>query len=685
MKKIFFFRFFIITALLVILIITIYFTIATIDWLMHRKQLLTNLQNYYELIKTKNLLGNKFVQIDQNGKIIKTSPTRIYDKNNEIIGQFYQGKREIISEDEIPDILFRTVVLIEDRRFYKHFGIDFKGILRAAYYNIKNFRIVMGGSTLTQQLAKVFFTSRKRNFYRKFFELWGALEIENRFSKKDILLLYLNNIYFGHGSYGIGTASKLYFSKHVSRINYKEAALLTGMITRPNYYSPIKYPDRAKTKQAVVLNKMKEAGIIPNINVKKTIKTFWVNYNKRLRMPGVSFWKMTINKAPYVTEYIRQQLLKHYSTDEILSDGIIIKSSIDMQKQKIARRIVTKYIRILKMKNRSIECALIALNPKTGEIEAFVGGSGFTFNNQLNRAFFIKRPVGSTIKPFIYAAGIEHSIFNSATLIKDEPVRYGKWTPQNYNKKYEGLVTVREALQKSINTVAVKALKKIRVQTLVNQFENINSFKASKRDLTLALGNIDFSPIDLAGMYSIFPSGGIYKKPYLIKTINNTGKNIITENVNGEEIRVFSKETSFIMNKILQRVILWGGTGYNAAQSVNLRLKASAKSGTTDGNQDAWFAAYTPYLVTVVWVGYDKNLKSNLKLSGGQNAGPICLDFINTALWNIPDKDYDIPNNVVKLDICLDSGLKANNNCDNISYNHFFTKETEPKHFCTLH
>jgi len=697
--------FFVVTFILSVYIFIIAIS-AYIDWEINKDRLLSNLDEYYHTIKNAKYTKREYVILDEEGKIIEAIPTRIYDRNYNLIGEFTPSKRKIIQLEDVPETLIRSLILIEDKNFYKHCGINIKGIIRAAIKNIISFKIVEGGSSITQQLAKILFTSRKKTLYRKFLELYGALSIEKRFTKNDILLMYINTVYFGHGTYGIKSAAELYFNKNVKSLNIFEISLLISIIPSPNYYSPYNNPEISKKKHFIILSRLAKFGLISRKNLKKRFKNFWRKYQNRMKLPNVSFWKMRINRAPYVIEYIRQELLKHFTPAEILQGGLKVYTTVDIEIQNLLRDTAKKYLKeFINTKTnasyyKDLQCAILVMEPKSGDVLGFIGGRNFTFDNQLNRAFNIRRQVGSTIKPLIYTTAIDTKIVTSVTFFTDRIIVYNdkgkRWAPKNYDNIYRGRVLLKDGLIQSINTVSVQLLKLITPEYFVSHtmqriFSDLDISPKFLPVLSLALGTVEMSPYEVAISYSVIANGGKKVYPLIIRKIcNKFGKYIfdyennrisITNKWKEEgECQIFSRGATFVISYILKNVFKEGGTGFYAAKKVGLKVQIAGKTGTTTEFKDAWCTGFTPDFVITSWVGFDNFQKSlGYGATGGIVAGPIIVDLFNKIYWGKIMKDFPIPSNeVVFCDISRDTGKLATSSSTNIEYNVPFLTGTQP-------
>ncbi len=682
--------------------------IAYLDWHKNKSRLLNNLFEYHEKLITYNE-KNKYIILNDEGKVTEINPSVIYDNNNKIIGEFSPTKREIVQLSKIPENLIQSLVSIEDRNFYNHKGINYKGILRAFIKNLLSLRIIEGGSSITQQLSKILFTSRRRNIYRKFLELYGSVNIEKKFSKDDILLMYLNTVYFGHGSYGVQSASKLYFNKNVRNLNQFEIALLICIIPAPNYFSPFNNIELAKRKHLIILNSLKQHNLISVKNFENRYNYFWNNFKNKLNISSISYWKMNVNKAPYVVEYIRQYLAKQFTVSEILRGSLEISTTIDLSIQTIVQDSIREYFKYLrtlytnKKYKENLQVSIIVSKPSTGDILGFVGGENFTFKNQLNRAFHIKRQVGSSFKPFIYAVGIEEEMFTLTTILTDKPVKFKDknryYEPKNYSLKYRGPIFYQDGLIKSINTISVQILNHISPKKLINNYLNRIYLDAGATleflpVLSLALGTVEMSPYELSVAYDVLANGGEKVFPLLVRGVKNQYNEDIIDNISiqsniinkwdkNHNKRIFSRGTTYIIADTLKKVFSPEGTARYALKNNPLKIKLCGKTGTTSGFKDAWCVGYTKDYIVIVWIGFDDYSQSlGSGMTGGRLASPLILKIFDKMYWNKTYQDFNIPGDeIIFCNIDAKSGKLASTGSTNILHNVPFLVETEPKDY----
>jgi penicillin-binding protein 1A len=645
-----------------------------------------------------------------------TLSTKIYDVNNELITELYTERRTWMPLSKIPVDMQNAVIAIEDHRFFNHWGISFRGIFRAMIYNIISRRVVAGGSTITQQLTKLAFLTQEKTLSRKAKELLLALQLEKNFSKQEILEMYLNQAYFGHGAYGVEQAAKVYFAKRTEDLDLSECAMLAGLIRYPNYYSPFKHPDKTLNRRNTVLARMRDLGFITEHEelaaAGRKIMT------ERLMVP--------VYTAPYFIEYVRLLLEPKYGVDTVYRAGWNVHTTLDMRMQQIAERVVEEFLadfdrekaagaRVKQRKRGTayavasatdtakVQCALLALDPKTGQIRVMVGGRNFK-ESQFNRTFQSFRQVGSAFKPIVYAAAIEKG-FTPATVIEDIPAVYvnnGRewhlaskninyvfevdeetlkdpmkvWVPENYKRKYYGKVLLRKALELSLNICAVRVIAEIGPSMVIDYARKFGIESRLTNNLSLALGSSDISLMAIVRAFGVFANRGILTRPYPIISIEDKDGKTIEED-SPQEDDVLSPQTSYVITNLLQGVVR-NGTGRYA---LNLRRPCAGKTGTTNDFSDAWFIGYTPELICGVWVGYDNRSSLGDKMSGGAVACPIWTNFMKEALEDRPVVDFPPPpTGITFARIDPWTGLLAEGTS---GYLEAFLSGTEPKSYAT--
>lgn len=542
----------------------------------------------------------------------------VYSADGGLLAEFYIERRNFVPHYEIPEHVKTAFVAIEDVRFYKHPGIDLKGIIRAFFHDIKTMSVSQGGSTITQQLAKMLFLKPERSLKRKLKEVILSIQIEKQYTKDEILGLYLNQAYFGTRSYGIEAAAQTYFGKPVKEITAGEAALLASLPKAPSLYSPFKYPEKTKDRRDTVLGLMLNNKFITHSE-----------YNTALNepLPERPFFRKY--GAPYFTEMLRQALEARYDND-LYTSGLKIYTTIDLEMQRYAEEAVADGIAsIEKRAEKGVQAALIVMDIKTGSIRAMVGGSDF-WKNQFNRATQALRQSGSAFKPFVYLAAIESGM-KADDLVLDAPVSFKgsqrgqTWSPRNYDGKYYGAVTLRKALAKSLNAATVRLADKVGVKTVIETARRTGIKNRLQPFLSIALGSADLTLLEMVSAYRVFASG-VYSEPLIYDRVFKRGA--VIEEINAKPIEVISYEDMIEMKKLLRAVIDEG----TATKAKVLNRVIYGKTGTTNDYTNAWFIGFDNRLVTGVWIGRDNNKPIGDKETGSSAALPIWIEFMKKAL-----------------------------------------------------
>jgi len=718
--------------------------------------------------------------IEEMKQLRPIAGTKIYADDDVLIGEIKVEKGIFIPLENIPEHVINAVIAVEDSRFWKHKGIDYLAIARAFIKDILYVELKEGGSTITQQLAKVMFLSPEKTMKRKLREAALAIKIEKNLDKKEILELYLNKVYFGHGAYGVEMASRIYFGKSVKVLTLCEAALIAGLIKAPLLYSPYNNLSKAKERQNIVLSRMEEEGFI-----KRSEKDI------ALKQPVyLSSTRKGIEANNYFIEYIRKYLEEKYGEETVYKQGLRVYTTLDRRAQFLAAKAMQQGLReldkrkgwrgplehktdvdfekelkrkdlttpvvttpgdiasglVLKVSNKEaliktrgiigrllvedarwasnvidpkkrkakflkdfrltqilnpgdivkvsiksvrgsdvrlsleqepeVEGALVALEPETGFIRAIIGGYDFV-KSDFNRAIYAKRQPGSAFKPIIYAAALDHG-FTPASIIVDEPVTYqggarGEWSPENYDHKFYGPTTLREALTYSRNVVTVKLVNDVGIDNVLEFARTIGIQSDMPRDLTIALGSLSLTPFDLALSYSVFANGGMKVKPVAVKYITDS-KGRILESNDPEAEQVISPQTAFLITSMMEDVVN-NGTGWRAKK---LGRPVAGKTGTTNEYRDAWFVGFTPNLVSVVWVGFDDMRPLGPRETGAQAASPIWVyfmkDFVSGEI-----EEFSVPEGIISYSIDPATGLLSKD--ESAGTKEYFKEGSEPRQY----
>jgi penicillin-binding protein 1A len=658
--------------------------------------------------------------LDQLENIEPPLSSKVIGKNGILVYEFSIERRSWVPLKQIPQNLVNAVIAIEDRKFFDHWGVDVKRILGAVVINMVRGHYAQGGSTLTQQLARNVYLSSRTSMIRKIREAMTAVQIETYYTKREILELYLNQVYFGAGVYGVESAAHYYFNKPVSKLDLNECSVLAGIIQLPERYRPDKKDNnrRITIRRSKVLQAMEKMSFID----KKTAEA--LSNSPIPCNPETDISK----RAPYFVEYIRQYCEQKYGDDMLYNGGLTIYTTVDVEAQdsiehglkeqlaglqtrmnsyfldkslfhklhKIPRDFFMAHFDSLydaykpecdllpdSLKRRIVQTAIAAIDVKTGGILAMVGGRDF-IESKFNRAIQAVRQPGSAFKPFVYTAAIDHG-FTPASIIMDQPITLmtpqGEWHPENYEGTFEGPVTLRYALNHSLNMVAIQTLLQISADTVVDYARRMGLRQHLEAVPSLAIGSCEVIPMELLSAYSIFPNNGVRAEPYFVNRIVDRNGRIL-ETHEHAETQVLSPQTSFIMCDLLSSVVR-NGTGA-AIPGLGFSRPSAGKTGTSNDYSDAWFVGFTPQIACCVWVGMDERRSLGYGLTGAQAAIPIYAKAMIALHKKLPVEYFQKPDSgVVSLRICGESHLIANSSCPNV-YNEVFLTKTVPDP-CDLH
>ncbi|MFQ5849425.1 MAG: PBP1A family penicillin-binding protein [Candidatus Binatia bacterium] len=575
----------------------------------------------------------------------------------ELVTGFYDRiweERRLVTLAEVPRLLVRAILAIEDERFYHHRGVDPVAVLRAFLANMRSGGIVQGGSTLTQQLMKNFFLGSERTLERKIKEGLMALVAEWRYSKDEILQNYLNEIYLGQkgaqGIFGVWEASQFYFSKELSELSVGELALIAGLIKAPNRYSPYRSVEVAMHRRNLVLARMFEEGFITRSQYDRALREV-IQPRELVKVA---------NDAPFYVDYLRKELAENYSLQVLRAEGLRIFTSLDLRLQRIAERALVEGLKQLEetyphlreaAREDRLEGAIVVIKPQTGEIKAMVGGRDYQ-KSQFNRVFQARRQPGSVFKPFVYLAALIYGSkeggkeFNPATLVEDSPFTWSyeekEWKPENYKEKYYGIVTFRQALENSLNSATARIASEVGIRNVRDIAYRLGIQSPLPLLPSLVLGAVEVTPLEVARAFSTLANNGVRTNPLAVKQVMNQQGDVL-EKRDVRVKKVIAPRVAFMMNHLLKGV-LDRGTGRGARRR-GFNRPAAGKTGTTNDTRDAWFAGYTPDLLAVVWVGFDQ--QSELGLSGAQAALPIWTEFMKQATAGSPVTDFKRPPGMV--------------------------------------
>ena len=632
--------------------------------------------------------------------------TDIFDAANQRVFSIYKEKRIEVALSEMSPHLISAVLAVEDQRFYDHRGVDGIRVAAAALRNVREGRRAEGGSTITQQLARLSFLSRDKTYRRKFKEIILAAYIESVFSKDEILEMYLNKVYLGDGLYGVETAARGYFGKHAAQLDLDEAALIAGLIQSPSAYAPTDHLDKAIARRNVVLDLMVEFGAIDG-------PTAAAARNAEVRLVDGLDTRDTYGL--YFKEHVRQELVQRFGWDRVYEGGLKVYTTMDSQLQRAAEQFVEQGLRDIESRpgfkhpTRSkvrvrrgfapdyLQGALVSIDPASGSVLAMVGGRDFN-QSRFNRVVQGKRQAGSAFKPFVYAAAIEAG-YSPASVISrlDDPIEtlQGDWVPEDEHSRASSM-TLRTGLKTSSNRAAVQLLNIVGIPTAVAYAEKLNVGTPPSVP-SLALGTSDVTLMSLTSAYGAFAAGGVLRQPIAIRRVEDEHGAVLYE-APQQAVQAVSQSTAFLISSMLADVVN-AGTAYRARQT-GFVLPAAGKTGTTNDYMDAWFVGYTPHVVTGVWVGFDKPRTIIANGYGGELAVPIWTDVMKTATQGHTPDWFAQPADVVSVAVCRISGRLPNAGRRSVPvttsdgfymesrsqvYTEFFVKGKQPTSLCPVH
>ena len=593
--------------------------------------------------------------IESISTYIPAETTKIYSAEGIILAELHQEENRIrIPIDDISKTLQKTVIAMEDTDFYKHNGINIKGIMRALYRDIIAMAFVEGGSTLTQQLARNLFLEKQKKIERKIKEILMAIEIERKYTKIEILELYLNQVYWGHNAYGIESASQMYFGKKSKDLTLAEAAGLVGMLKGPELFSPFRHFDRFKRRQRVVLKRMEYLDLITAEQVEDA-------YNEKVALASR---KRHRYKAGFFASYVVDQLIEMYGEETLYTSGMKVYTTLNYKLQQHAEHVVKKYrdygnqVFVLKGERYPSlnykEAALLAIDPRNGHVLAMQGGVDFE-ESQFNRTVQAYRQPGSAFKPFVYLAAFDKG-FSPGSIVSDMPVTFntieGPYSPQNYTLKFLGNIPIRRAFEKSVNVVAVKLNDLVGPKTVVSFAKKAGIESSMNPVLSLPLGANEVSMIELMQSYMVFANYGKKVAPVSILRI---------EDRNG--VPLFKhrfKEERVLDENLVSTLVdtMRGIVDYGTGRGAKLPRPIAGKTGTTSDYKDAWFFGFVPQLVCATWVGNDDNDPMN-RVTGGWVPAQMWKAFMKKALVGVPAQDFKYPKGMVKRRVNWDTKLLA--------------------------
>lgn len=557
--------------------------------------------------------------ITRNAKFERKASITIKAADGSVIGRYGDIKGNNIEVKDMPEDLIHAVLAVEDRRFYSHWGIDVLGLARAVAINLIKGKVVQGGSTLTQQLAKNLFLSQERTLKRKIQEAMLALWLEHEMTKDEILASYLNRVYMGSGTYGVEAAARVYFQKRVKNLTLRESATIAGLLKAPSRYSPLSNPELSHKRTDTVIKTMEDAGYITEQDVSKLNST----------PPPKPEKSDTRNSEKYYTDWIVDSLQDLIGTPE---EDIVVETTMDPRLQKVAAESLAKMIEENGEAKHISQGAVVVMRPM-GEVLAIVGGRDYN-SNQFNRATQALRQPGSSFKPFVYLAALEYG-YQPYDVVLDEKFTEGRYRPKNFGNEYYGEVALETALALSLNTVSVRLTKEMGPARVIDVARRMGFTSKLNEDLSQALGTNTLPPLEITGAYAAIANGGIAIHPYGIKKITSeTGKLYYQHKEPRDYMRVIAGRHIDTLTKMMRGVVEYG-TGQNA----KLGIPVSGKTGTSQGSRDAWFIGFTNELVASVWMGNDDNTPMK-NVTGGSFPARVWRETMASAVGRYPAVYY---------------------------------------------
>ncbi len=626
--------------------------------------------------------------VDLKERLTSTSFIYNEDGTEQIAALHDVENRIIVDFEKMPEHLKEAFIATEDERFYTHFGVDMRAFGRAVYANVTDQSFAQGGSTITQQLARNTYLSREKIITRKIQEWVLAVQLERSYTKDDILEMYLNQVFLGYNAYGVEAASNLYFDKNIEDLTLAESAMLAGITRSPNSLSPHNHFDRAKARQETVLGLMVRNEFISEEEAEEA-------QNEEIEIVPIENQKYDY---PYFVDYVLKELLDTYGPETVYRGGLKVYSTINTAMQKEAEQafedILDSAFPPTEDGLYEPQAALISVDPNTGYIKAIMGGRHHQEQMGLNRTLSPRQP-GSAFKPVVVFAPAVEKGYSPATIVEDARITLrtssSRWSPRNYNHRYIGPVSLREAAARSINTVAVRLIDDIGVDAAIETIQNLGittlvleEARLNDTGPAISLGGLTHgtSPMELNSAYGTFATGGKLAEPTaILKVVDRNG--IVLEDNTPNVKQVLDPSTAYLVTEMLKDTIRQShGTAY---RNGNIGRPAAGKTGTTDDNRDAWFVGYTPDLVTTVWMGHDRE-KTMSGVYGGNYAARIWNRVMRVGHEGVSSKDFSRPNSVVSVQICRISGLPIGENCPSDAVTRdYFISGTVPEHTCDIH
>ncbi|MGJ3254657.1 MAG: transglycosylase domain-containing protein [Elainellaceae cyanobacterium] len=569
---------------------------------------------------------------------IPSETSYIYDVDGTLLDSIHdEVNREVVELDEVSPHLKRAVLAIEDSRFFSHHGINPTSIARAFLANLEEGETVQGGSTLTMQLVKNLFLNPERSMSRKVAEAVLALRLEQIFTKDEVLEMYLNQVYWGHNTYGVETAAQSYFNKSAHDLSLAESAMMAGLIQAPEDYSPFVNYELAKQRQAIVLDRLRQINWV-------TAEEAAAAKQEPIRLGQITSFRTS--QAPYVTEAVVQELNDRFGQEAVIKGGMRVQTTIDLEMQRLAEATLKQGHQQLIQRGLSADqMALVAVDPRTHFVKAMAGGVDYNIS-QYNRAIQSRRQPGSAFKPFVYYAALASGKYTPSSTIEDSPVSYPDgyktYSPRNYDGRFYGSMSLRRALSLSRNVPAVKLGQAVGLNRVIEVCRTLGITSPIEPVTSLPLGAVDLSPMEMAGAYATFANGGWQSDTTFIVHVTDSSGHVLLDNTPQLQLALDPWAVASL-NDMLQEVIN-NGTGTAA----KLDRPAAGKTGTTSSERDIWFIGYVPQLSVAIWVGNDDYRPLRRGATGGGYVAPIWSDFMNAALEDVPVENFQPASNFTR-------------------------------------
>ncbi len=659
------------------------------------------------------ILGYNTLQIYKSGlpsleqlhNIEPSLKTKVYDRNGVLLKEFYSENRVLTPFEEMPSHLVEMLLATEDQEFYDHWGINVRRAGMVALTNIVHWRITGGASTISQQVSRMLFLSQQRTLERKIKEALTTIKIERTYSKQEIIEMYLNQYYFSRGAYGIAAAARMFFNKRPAELDVHECAIILGLLRGPNINSPFNNIEKSRQSRNRVLFSYHQVGGISR-HVYDSLKALPV---------VVTPPEEKIGDAPYFTEAVRKYILDKYGESQLYSGGLKVYTSLDRRLQREAETAVAKKVDSLRARiertynlgnphyteflrdtvdaygdsirvYKKVQGAFVAIDNENGDVLAMVGGRSFE-KSKWNRAYQGSLQPGSAFKPFVYTACIDNG-FRTTDIIDDNPIVLDipgakQYRPHNYDGKFKGPITIRDGIRMSRNLVAVRLILKISPEQAVFYAKQMGITTPLRAVPSLAVGSSEVRLIELVSAYSTFPNQGVHIPYRMVHKIVDRYGTVLEDNSAVQKDVALSEQTAYIMVDLMQTVVN-EGTGRGARSRYGFTRPAGGKTGTTNNFCDNWFVGYTPQITAGTWVGFDEKTSLGKGQDGARNGVPIWSEFMRAAHDSLPLMDFEEPDGIIRLDVCIESGEVATDRCLDVR-NEVFIPGTEPTTTCHLH